>query len=414
MDRFLPATLGAACLVAGLVLPGTAQAQEPGGLRLTFGIDQGLHWRDNPDLDIPSSGTEATSRTQLRFGLVAETRIQRLAFDLGGTVVAGNGSEKGLTTPSATLAYRLESAATALELEAFLREADVDTLDFIFGGDDLDAPVVTAVTGSGTRRQTGATASVEFGRDAPFGGRFSLGRTETDYVDTTDPSLIDNHRTTARLALRFDLTEVTSATTTLSATRLEEAGAPREDTETLTIGLVHSRPDGAYSVSMTIGRTEDGTRESLSFGRSLDLPAGQLSASLGLSRPVTGKTQGIGTLDWQQDLAHATFRLGLARSVTGNDRDEETRVSRLTLSYAQELTPTLGLNLSAGLQDSSETQTGLSSRTTNLSASLRQELAQDWGLNLGVTHRIKDDSAAGRARSNGVFLSLSRDFVFYP
>lgn len=412
MARFLPATLGAACLVAGVVLPGFAQEQ--GGLRLTFGINQGLDWRDNPDLENPSSGSETTSRTQLRFGLISQTPTQRLAFDLGGTVVAGSTTENGLTTPSARLLYRRESAAAALELEAFLREADVDTLDFILGSDDLNAPVVTAVTGSGTRRQTGATAMVEFGREAPFGGSFSLGRTQTDYLDTTDPSLIDNVRTTAQLALRFDLTEVTSVTTTLSAARLDEGSAPREDTENLTIGLTHSLPAGAYTASLTIGRTEDGTRESLSFGRRLDLPAGQLSASFGLSRPVTGKTQGIGTLDWQQDLANATFRLGLARAVTGNDQDEETRVSRLTMSYAQELTPTIGLNLSAGLQDSHETQTGLSTRTANLSASLRQELAQDWGLNLGITHRIKDASGTGRASSNGVFLSLSRDFVFYP
>ncbi|WP_146036556.1 hypothetical protein [Pseudotabrizicola formosa] len=412
MARFLPATLGAACLMAGVVLPGFAQEQ--GGLRLTFGINQGLDWRDNPDLETPSSGSETTSRTQLRLGLISETPTQRLAFDLGGTVVAGSGSEKGLNTPSATLAYRLESAASALELEAFLREADVDTLDFIFGGDDLNAPVVTAVTGSGTRRQTGATASIDFGRDAPFGGSFSLGRTETDYTATTDPSLIDSLRTTARLALRFDLSPVTSVTTSLSASRLEEEGASPEDSETLAIGLTHSLPTGAYTASMTIGRTEEGTRESLSFGRSLDLPAGQLSATLGLSRPVTGKTQGIGTLNWQQDLANGSLQLGLARSVTGNDRDEETRVSRLSMSYAQELTPRLGLSLSAGLQDSRETQTGLSSRTTNLSASLRQELTEDWGLNLGLTHRVKDEDGAGRVRSNGVFLSVSRDFVFFP
>ncbi|MFN4128273.1 MAG: hypothetical protein ACK4GC_00405 [Paracoccaceae bacterium] len=416
MGRFLSATLGAACLAGLLVLPGLvrAQTQEQGGVRLTFGIEQGLAWRDNPDLAIPASDSETTSRTRLRFGLVSETRIQRLAFEAEGILLAGSKTDNGLVSPSAMLSYRLESAATALELEAFLRDSDVDTLEFISGSDDLGAPIITSVTGSGTRRQTGATALVEFGRDAPFGGSFSLGRTDTDYVDTTDASLIDSRRTTARLALRFDLTEVTSATATLSATRLEEVGSPRENSESLTLGLTQSLPDGAYTASLTIGRNQDGTRTSLSFGRSLDLSAGQLSASLGLSRPVNGKTQGIAALDWRQDLVSGTFRLGLARNVTGNDRDEETRVSRLTLSYAQELTPTLGLNLSVGLQDSRETLTGLSTRTANLSASLRQELTEDWGLNLGATHRIKDTDGTGRASSNSVFLTIRRDFEFRP
>lgn len=413
-----PLAFRSLCLTAALsvCLPGlgVAQTQEAGGVLITFGIDQSLQWQDNPDLDIPASGSDTTSRTKLRFGFVSETRTQRLAFDLGGTVVAGNGTESGLVSPSAELSYRLESAASALELAAFLREADVDALDFLTGTDDLGAPVLTAVTGTGTRRQTGADLRLEFGRDAPFGGSFSLGRTNTDYRDTTDASLIDNSRTTAGLTLRFDLTEVTTATATLSGSRLQEDAAPTETTETLTLGLSHDRPDGAYTTSLSISRNDDGTRQALRFGRSIDLPSGKLALSLGLSRPVAGSTQAIGAIDWQQELARGTFRIGLSRDVTGNDRDEETRATRLAVSYSQSLTPTLGLSLSAGYQASRDTLTGLDATTTNISASLRQDLTADWGLNLGATHRIKDEDGVGRAKSSSVFLSLSRDFEFRP
>ena len=404
------------CMTASFaaVLPSNGQAQEVGGVVLSFGIEQGIYWKDNPDLDIPSTGKEISSGTKLNFGLVNETQDQRLSFTAQGTLVVGNGTEKGLVSPSANLSYSRSSVATTLEVSAFVREADVSTLDFLTGIDGTGTPVFAAVSGTGTRHQTGANAKLTFGQDSRFGGSFSLGLTDTRYHDTTDPSLIDNRRNTANLSLRFDLNEVTTATLGLTGSQLKDQGAATQNSTNVSLGLAFDRPNGAYTADLTTANGKDGTRQSLRFGRSLDLPAGKLSANLGLARLSSGSTQMVGALDWQQELAQGTLTLGVSHDVTSNDNDAETSVSRLAVSYNQELSATLGLALSAGLQDSSETTTGFGTKTTDLSASLRKQLTQDWGMTFGASHRIRDKDVSGRAESSTVFLSIGRNFVFRP
>lgn len=410
--------LRALCLTVGLTaaLPSStwAQAQGTGGLKITFGIDQGIDWKDNPNFNIPASGTETIGRTQLSFGFLSETRNQRLAINARGALEAGSGSENGLVSPSVSLSYQRDAISTALEFTAFLREADVSTLDFFNITDGLGAPVTVAISGTGTRRQTGAATKLSFGQNAPFGGNVSLGLTDSTYLGTTDPSLIDNRRINADLTLRFDLTQTTIATATFSGSRLKDEGAAAENSETLSFGLRQDRPNGVYTATLSATRTINGTRQSLRFGRNLDFPTGTLSANLGIVHTISGSTQAVGALSWQQTLVNGSLSIGLARDVTSNDANSETRVSRLSMSYSRALTQTLGLDLSAGIQDSIETFSGLSTKTTNLSASLRKQLTPDWGVTFGANHRIRDKSIAGSATSSSVFLTVGRIFEYYP
>lgn len=416
MGQLLSATLFGACTLGFLALTSvaTAQSQESGGLRITFGIEQGLLLRDNPSLAIPSTGVDTSGRTSLRFGILSETRSQRLAFDMKGAVATGSKTEDGLVSPAATLSYQLGSAAALLQLDGFIREADVDTLTFTSVIPALGAPVITAVRGTGTRLQTGATAAMEFGRSSLFGGSLSLGRTDTVYSGTADPNLIDNVLLTAGAAARFDLTKVSTATIGVTASRLEEDGRQATDSETLTLDYTHLSQNGAYLANLTATRLDDGTRHALLFGRTVDLSTGQLSFAFGVNTLLNGSPEGVGRLDWQQDFAAGALRLGLLRQIVGSDRADETRIARLTMNYEQQLTSLIGLNLTVGLQDSRETMTGQNTLATDLSASLRRDLLQDWGLNLGATHRVKNDDRVGRIDSTGIFITLSREFEFRP
>ncbi len=391
-------------------LSGFAQAQEAGGMILSFGIEQGLYWEDNPDLDIPSTGSETSSHTTLSFGFVSETRSQRFAFDAQGTLVAGDSSETGLVTPSARLSYSRSSASTTLDLAAFLTETDVSALDYLSGVDSTGTAVTLAVSGSGTQRKTGANAKLTFGQDSRFGGSFSLGVTKTSYVDTTDPSLLDNHRNTAQLSLRADLNKTITATLGLTASQLKEQGAASDNSSSVSLGLAYARPNGSYTATIGTANSSAGSRQSLRFGRALDLPTGQLSASFGIAHLATGKTQAIGALDWQQDFARGALKFGLSRDVTNNDSDAETRISRVAMSYSQALTQTLDLSLSAVLQDSFDTATSLTTTTTNISANLNKDLTKDWGMTLGTSYRVNDKDSIGRANSSTVYLSIGRKF----
>lgn len=411
-SRLLPALL-----VAGLGLGATgAWGQDTGGVLLSFGLNQSLRSESNPGLSNPSAKSRLTSRTQLSFSAVTETRTQRLALTAQGVVIAGDSKTKGFAEPSANLSYRLESANSLLSLSAAIREQDVDALDFFLDTDDATGlPVITSVSGTGTQRITTYGGSLEFGREAPFGGTVSLNRVDTRYSGTTDPSLIDSTRDTARLSLRFDLSPATTLTASASASRLDEVGAATTSTtKTLTLGLDHARPNGKITAEASVTDTASGRRESLSFGRSYDLPTGELTARIGVTSQAQGGTAVTGSLGWKQDLPNGALSLGLSRSVTGDSRDNETRLTRLNLGLTRELSPSITGSLNLGLQDSYATATAIGTRTTNISANLAYAMTEDWNLDLGATHRIRAKSGSASAASTTLTLALRRSFDFRP
>lgn len=411
-----------ALLAAGLASAAMAQEKrsDEGGLRLTFGLTQGLHWKDNPDLSIPASGSRTSSRTGLRFGMITETRTQRLEFALDGTLVGSIGEttsaqqDKGLISPSTSLVYQLESAGSLLVLDAFLHENDVSTLDFVGGRDAAGSSAPIMVSGTGTRRLTGGGGKLTFGRDAAFGGSVALNLSETDYRDSNDPGLVDNRRDRARLDLRLDLSETTSSSLSLEGARLIEIGATAVSSHGLTFGLSRAVSDGTYGVTLASDSGKEGHRQTLQFNRVLALREGRLALSLGASQPAAGETEMVGGIDWHQDLPRGTLSMSLQRVLSVSERDEEIRVSRMRLSLTQSLSAKMGLGLSANFQDSQTTATRRESRRGSLSVTLRNELSQDWGLDIGATHRLLESSNIGTARSNTVFINISRDFEFRP
>lgn len=412
---FLNAALRVTSVAGCLLQAGASLAQESGGVVLNFGIDEALRYESNPGLASPSAKSRVTSRTQLNFGAVSETRNQRLAFATQGTVVAGQARYKGLADPSASLSYQIESAASLLNLSASLRRREVDALDFFTSSDDLGDVVVTTASGSGTQQLVSYGGKVEFGRDATIGGSVSLNRTETDYSGTTDPSLIDSTRDTARLGLRFDLTKATRLTANASTSRLNEVGLATSRTNSLGLGLENDRPNGTIDTNLTVTDTAAGQRQSLSFGRSLDLPRGNLTARLGLSTQTnSSSTALVGSLGWQEELPNGKLSLSLSRTVTGDASDSETRLTRIGVGYSRDFTPRVSGSFNMGLQDSRDTATDQSTRTADLSANLRYALTEDWGLNFGATQRIRDKDSSARTDSTILNISIGRNFEVRP
>lgn len=420
----LTAALTAALTIAVTVAltaaaPARAQGAEEGGLRFGLSLTQEFRSRTNPGLDTPAGASEHLARTRLGLDFVTETRSTRLAFRLDGALEAGRGAENGLVAPGADLSWRSESAAARFEISAFRRETAVDALEFTAGTGPGGDPILIPVAGTGTQRQTGASLQLEVGREAPVGATLSLGLTDTTYLDTTDAGLVDGTRGNARLALRFDLGPATRLTAALAASRLEETGAAASDTGSLSLGLVTDRPDGTLGLDATLTRTDGdagaGQRESLVVSRRFDLPAGQISLRLGASTTSGGGgAVVVGGIDWAQDLPRGQISLGLDRRVTGNARDAETVVSRLTLALSQDLSPRLSGRLALGLQDSLDTDTEATTGTGDLTAALRYGLTPDWALDLGATHRLRRDEGAATARSTDIFLTLNRRFDWRP
>ena len=63
---------------------------------------------------------------------------------------------------------------------------------------------------------------------------------------------------------------------------------------------------------------------------------------------------------------------------------------------------------------SEKTSSGLVTDNASLDASISYALNEDWSMNFGASHRIKDEDGVGRAKSNSVYLSVGRTFEWRP
>ena len=111
-------------------------------------------------------------------------------------------------------------------------------------------------------------------------------------------------------------------------------------------------------------------------------------------------------------MPRGALSFGLGRTVSSsNDDDSERLNTNLSFGYNQDLTPVSRISLNMSWSEAETTSTGLSTTSTTLGATYSHELTQDWGLNVGYRHRIRDDDTSGRASNNTIFLEMSRAFV---
>ena len=391
-----------------------ASAQEGNGRLLTFGIEQSFNWADNPGLATPSEGTRLRADTRLTFGAVFEGPRDLLAFNsslLLRSEDSGSGFDFGLENPAAELTYTRSGATSSFTASAFLRESDL--AEGLALSEDDGIPIL--VLEDGAARSTGARLAYSFGDGGPFGGVLRAGLTDTDYRDTTDPDLVDNRTVTAGVGLRFTLNEVTEATLDIDRSLYDEAGAaPAERSTTVAAGLVRALPRGSLRGTLSTTFDVDGSRSGLSFGRSIDLPDGALSVDIGLTESEGGGTDVTGALVYQKELPRGGLSAQLSRAVTTDAGNDETLLTALSLGLTQELTTRIDLNMGADWTRSEDTASGLVTDNASLNAALNYALTQDWTLNVGANHRIKNEDGLGRANSTSVFLSVGRIFEWRP
>lgn len=401
-----------ACCIAVVGLTPIFAQDLVGGLQYRLGVSQDLRFRTNPGLNTPSDRSVTQATTNLSLGIATETRTQRLSFDASGSLQVGTGQRaRVFRDPSVALAYRRDGASTRLNLDASLRQRRVETLDFVFGEDELGLITVIPTDSSVIQRQTGLRARIEFGRDAPFGGSFGVGQTDTRYTANTIADLVNNRRRNADLALRFQVSPVITLRTGLQVSQLKEEGAAQRQTETFSLGLTLDRPDGDYNLDIRTVRTPDGERYALTLGRQFELPRGALSVQAGLINTVAGNTRMIGSVAWREDLPDGQLTLGLERTVSGDVRDRETESTRLNVGASRTLTPQISGQANMGLRHSKLSGTSESSQSIELSASIRYAVTEDWGLRAGANHRIQRGTDSNTANSTTLFLTLDREFL---
>lgn len=394
LAKALAATLGAVTLTAAMPL----RAE---GVELHYGLGLRLETESNVALDPVSAGNSQSAALTLSFGLISETALSRLDISASGNLQAANGPDNphnGLVDPAVRLSY----------------DRAVATADFNFSASAIktnlaDSDVTNFDTGAGTRQTNAVSTALNWGNSAPLGFGLSASLEDVQY-DSADPRLYDRRTEQLGASLRADLSQVLELTLAANASRFEPATGARRDTTGLQLGLNLAQPHGMFGATLGLDDTPDGQRQRLDFTHQLELPQSALSYTLGATHSINDNFYMTGALNYQHALPKGNLNLDLNRAVTSSDTtDTETLQTSAALNWHQDVTATGSLTLGLSWAESVETASDLATTNTRLSATWRQALGQDWALDLGYTHRLRDEDGIGRGQSNLMFLELRRD-----
>jgi hypothetical protein len=385
------------CALAGPVL---ADA----GTELTFNLGVKVKNDSNPDLTPVGSGSSTTAGLDLSFGLTSETAQSNLSLQVSAGLFTADGSgavDNGLSAPAVTLSYTQSGGNADLDLKASFAQTDV--------ADDV---IDNFQTGTGTRAVAGLSAGLTFGTGGPLGFGLTAGTTDISYHDNPAPGLLDSRTDRLGATLRSDLSPVLHANFGLSQSRFTQDGAAARDTSGLSAGLTLDRPTGALTLGVTYDDTPEGGRSGLNFQHQITMAAGNLTYGLGATKGVTGTTYLGGNLTYTHDLPTGALTVNLSRAVQpGVETDAETLQSRASLGYTQAVTPRGNLAVNLNWAEQQVTATDTTTANTSLSATWSQDLTQDWALDLGYTHRLRDQDGVGQGESDTVSLELRRAFA---
>ncbi|WP_413873714.1 hypothetical protein [Albidovulum sp.] len=433
------------------------------GLQIDIGVSSTLKVDDNFQLQPTSPGTSTILDNGLTFGLSSVTGVQDLSLTGSGVLRYGDipgRSLSGFEDPTVRLRYRLDGVNSQFTLTGRYRHVDREFLDpFQIEQEETNAGAFYA--GGGTMTVRNAGLSFVTGINDPVTFTLGLAHDEKDYDATAlaaNARLFGNKTDSANATVALKLSPVTSLRFNADFAHYTAEDTPQTDRTTTDysigvvqdinpvlvldaqIGFTEVETDtttgtqhrdgvsGAATLTQTLANgtafvgvdstvNQNGTRESFRFGRSLQLPLGTFSASLGGTHSPSGNTYAIATLAYDRQLRSSNIAVSLNRAVSTNNVNEDVLDTRLTVAYGYEINNNSRLDFSAnwGRSESAGIGNAPTIERTSLRAAYSYDLTQDWALTGGVLLRHRSDSSApGDAQSNSVFLTLGRTFSYRP
>ena len=399
-----------------------AQDQAAQNLPLSFGFSQTFEAVNNPDFGDPSAGTQGVSITALSFATSTITPTTELHFT-GGLGIALTHNPDGsnvaaLDSPHLGLRYGSTTVSSAVTADLSYSNDQLSRLltlqDFVNANGQVVLPSNPAdLTGTGFKQDFNGGASLEIGRDAPFGLTFTVAGERIVYTEVTDPALKDTDKASAGIEGRFSYSTQGNVTLGLGASHQLTFDTPdnvTRDTKDLTLGTNYTiSPVLSVSGSATYERADaTGQGQSnnswLTLGADYTLQNGSLSFNLGTK-------DGTSNLVWQQKLLTGGVSVTLSH---GQDSSGNGTLDQASFSYNQAINDISGLNMGLFYSSTNGSTTNPDVAATSLVMSYNHQLTKDWGMNLGANFRLRDPSnnSPDSATSAGVFLTLSRNVNF--
>ena len=422
---------------------GLSSAQEA-GTRVEFGLSTTLRADDNWAMDAVSAGQSVELTNALSLNITSATRTSSVAFAIGADLDAknlpGSGVLSGLYDPYARADYSQSGPNSELTFGAAISQIDLEVSREAFdaGGDDL--------------RTASANAGYEFGQNAPLSGAFGLGFVSDAYIDNTNVANFDEETRTIDGSLSLAVSRDLSLGPKVSRTdyRADDAGSTRtvttglgvtadadvsdvlnvvvelsQDTIDSTafavtttdsslgcrVAATLATPTGSQTISFDRDLSTAGARTSVFFDRTFEFQNLSATAGIGLTRAAAGGNEVTASLDVVQPLPNGKASAQFSRHVTTSASGTEDVDTIFDGFYTYDLTDDAGKLVGLNLTQSYNTTAGPTGGDGSISVSYDRSVTDDWSLVAGYEHRITDDGAGSVARSNAVFVTLSRRWV---
>lgn len=461
-------TTSAATTTTSGTTAATAAAQPAapasGGLQVDINVSSKLTIDDNFNLQQISGGTSTIWDNPVSIDVTSVTGVQDFSLTGSGVLryadIPGR-TVSGFEDPTIRLRYQLDGVNSRLSLNARYRNVDREFLD-PFKIEQEEANSNGFYFGGGTVTFKNAALNFVTGLNDPLTFTLDVSRDERDYDATAEAAnraLFDSEtnriagtvamklspltllnlkagvahytandsgktdRTTTDYAIGVtqDINPVLVLDASLGYTEVETDTTSRTDKRDGVTGnatLTQTMPNG--TIFGTIGSTinQNGTTTTLRFGRDLQLPLGNLSASIGGAHTPSGDTHVVATLAYDRQIKDSNIAVSLTRGVSTNGLNQDVLDTRLSVAYAYDINANsrLGLSMNWGQSETAGIGAAPTIERTNLQATYSYDLTSDWALTGGVNVRRRSDSAAGvgDAQSNSVFVSLGRTFSYRP
>ena len=461
-----PGTTATTATAATGTAAGTAaQPATParGGLQVDIGVSTKLTVDDNFQLQQTSAGTSTIWDNTLTFGLSNVTGVQDLSINGSGVLRYGDipgRSLSGFEDPNLRLRYRLDGVNSQLTLTGRYRHVDREFLDpFQIEQEETNAGAF--YSGGGTMTIRNAGVSYVTGLNDPLTFTLSLSHDEKDYdaaALAANARLFDTQNDDVNATVALKVSPITSLrfnagyahytaedTPQTGRTTIDYSigvvqdinpvlvldarlGVTEVETDTLTGTTQRDGLTGAVTLTQTLANgtayfaadssvNQNGSRETFRFGRSLQLPLGTFSGSIGATHAPSGNTYAVATLAYSRQLSSSNVSVSLNRGVNTNNSSEDVLDTRLTVAYGYDINNNSRLDFSVnwGRSESAGIGAAPTIDRTTLRAAYTHDLTQDWALTGGVLLRHRSDSSLpGDAQSNSVFVTLGRTFSFRP
>ena len=431
-------------LFAGIMLSAApVMAQDSEGLVANFTFSQGLTYSDDDE------GSNA--RTDFGFGLRSETRSQTFDFQVqsGLELDFEEGSNVEAEDQTASLSYGIENRNTAITTDLSYSQQDTDE----FVADSSGVPGVLDLDNDGIVENARSNFTLDFGREAKFGGSLDLGYSNTTYSGVSNTALIDSERISAGVGLRFEIDPLITTTLdyrysendretgrdveterfslggefavspTLTANVsigfteiiVEDGGVTTEDDGlSFNLSLNQDRTVGGLQYSLSSDLSESGRRTTARVGGSVETRRGALSGSFGLTESEDNTIRPTLTLSYDEDLLRGNYSVSINQAFSNDTDGDETLNSRLRLNWNHNLTQTSRFASSLTYQMSDVLGEDEDTTRFELGVSYSQDLTDDWAVTARYTHFVVNDDDAPRNRENELFIGLETSFGWRP